>query len=314
MTVSKTPMIIALVLSVLLVVGVLVGAKLVFGRAASEPVAMSTLDNPDAASPECAEFLQAVPDTLVGHARAAIAQPVPPGAAAWKSSSLEQVTLRCGVDVPLQYTDVSVLDDVQGTLWLTVFDATPGSSMRTFYALNRDKVIAVTGDAEGLQQHGIADIGRQLAAALDTLAVSRQPVHPLPLADLDVVAGGGGTCKELLAKLPTSFSSSDSAEFSLVSKDSLPENTAVWVAKDFEPVVVRCGTGFPDGYQPGVQLHQVDDVVWFEDTALGNGTTASAWFAVDRVDVVAVSMPQVVAQVVLAQLSPIIGDVVPAER
>ena len=312
--VNKTPMIIALILSLLLVVGVLVGAKLVFHQATSEPIAMSTLDNPDASSPECTKFIESVPDELLGHNRATIAEPAPPGAAAWKSSSLEQVTLRCGVDVPLQYTDLATLDDVQGTSWLTVVDATPGSSLRTFYALNRDKVIAVTSDAAGLQQKTVTDIGQQLATALDTLPVAQQPTHPLPLTDLDIVSKNSSSCHALLDKLPKSFSSSDSAEFTRTENGSLPKNTAAWTAKDFEPVILRCGTSFPQSYQAGAQLQQINDVVWFEDTTLGNGTTASAWFAVDGKDVVAVSMPQVIAQVVLAQFSPHITQKIPKQK
>lgn len=311
--VNKTPMIIALILSLLLVVGVLIGAKLVFRQAASEPIAMSTLDNPDASSPECAKFLESVPDKLLGHDRATIAEPAPPGAAAWKSSSLEQVTLRCGVDIPLQYTDLAMLDDVQDTSWLTVVDATPGSSLRTFYALNRDKVIAVTSDAAGLQQKTVTDISEQLAKALDTLPLTKQPTHPLPLANLDIVSKNTKSCAALLDKLPQSFSSSDSAEFTRTN-NNLPTNTAAWTAKDFEPIILRCGTDFPESYQAGAQLQQINNVVWFEDTTVGNGTTASAWFAVDGEDVVAVSMPQVVAQVVLAQLSPQITKEIPQQK
>lgn len=312
--VNKTPMIIALILSLLLVVGVLIGAKLVFHQATSEPIAMSTLDNPDASSPECAKFLESVPDNLLGHDRATLAEPAPPGAAAWKSSSLEQVTLRCGVDIPLQYTDLATLDDVQGTSWLTVVDATPGSSLRTFYALNRDKVIAVTSDAAGLEQKTVTDIGEQLAQALDTLPLTQRPAHPLPLADLDIVNKNSSSCSALLDKLPQNFSSSDSAEFTRTKNNNLPKNTAAWIAKDFEPVILRCGTNFPESYQAGAQLQQINDVVWFEDTTVGNGTTASAWFAVDGKDVVAVSMPQVVAQVVLAQLSAQITKEIPKQK
>ncbi len=306
--VNKTPMIVALVLSLVLVVGVLVGAKVVYNRAASQPVGMGTIDTPEASSVECQDFVAALPEKLLGHKKAKIIEPVPPGAAAWKSSSLEQITLRCGVNVPLQFTELSPLDDVNGTTWLTVVDATPGSTMRTYYALNREKVIAVTTDAKGMSDYTINDLGQELDEALQTLDTTTPKPNPVPLSDLEVTAADSAACSKVLDRLPESFSSSDSGDFRRVEATSLPKNMLAWIADGFEPIIIACGTEFPENYEAGSQLNQVNEVVWFEDAVLGNGTTTSTWFAVDRKETVAISMPQIIAQSVLAQVSPIVAE------
>ena len=95
----RRPLIIALVLAVLLVVGVLAGAKIVYDRAAHQPVGMSIIEAPDAAT--CGPLLDALPATLAGHPRAELADPAPEGAAAWASNSTDRITLRCGISLPL---------------------------------------------------------------------------------------------------------------------------------------------------------------------------------------------------------------------
>lgn len=302
---KKTPIIIALVLGVSLVVGVLIGAKVVFNKAALQPVAMATLDTPESASEECAQFIAALPDTVLGHRRVGIVHPAPPGAAAWKSSSIEQVTVRCGVELPFQYTSLSTLDDVSGTSWLTVVDATPGSSMRTMYAVNRNKVVAVTTDDQGLGSHTAIDLASDLAPAIETLAVSTPSPHPVPLSSLDSDPATGKQCAELLADLPESIGTE--TPYTRVTDVSLPDQTAAWHARDHEPIVVRCGVGFPENYAAGARLQQVNELAWFEDTVLGNGTTASTWYPVGRDINIAVSMPQSIGNPALVSLGEVIA-------
>lgn len=302
---NKTPIIIALILGLLLVVGVLVGAKVVFDKAALQPVAMATLDTPEAASEECAQFVAALPDTVVGHRRVGIAPPVPPGAAAWKSSSVEQVTVRCGVQLPFQYTALSTLDDVAGTSWLTVVDATPGSSMRTMYAVNRNKVIAVTTDAQGLGSYSPADLATDLAPAVETLATSSPSPHPIPLSSLDSDPAAAQQCTDLFSDLPESIGTE--TRYTRVTDISLPDHMAAWRARDHEPIVLRCGVGFPENYAAGARLHQVNELAWFEDTVLGNGTTAATWYPVGRDMNIAVSMPQAIGNPALVSLGEVIA-------
>jgi len=72
--------------------------------------------------------------------------------------------------------------------------------------------------------------------------------------------------------------------------------------------VVRCGVGMPESYAAGAQLTQVDEVPWYEDTALGNGSTAGVWYALGYGSTVAVSLPLDVGDTVLPQISGIIAD------
>ncbi|MDN6246069.1 MAG: DUF3515 domain-containing protein, partial [Corynebacterium casei] len=85
------------------------------------------------------------------------------------------------------------------------------------------------------------------------------------------------------------------------------ENTAAWSAPGFEPIVIRCGVAPPAGYEPGEQLQQINDIPWFQDTTLGEGTTAGTWYALGRATDIAVSAPQGVANTALVELGEIIS-------
>lgn len=277
---GRTAIYLSLVLAVALVLGVVIGAKLVFDRAAKQPVAMSDLPAPLADSQECADFLAGLPDELIGHDRAEIAEPAPDGVAAWASSSVERVTLRCGVDLPLQYTDYAPTREIGGVEWLLITDATPGSTLASWYTVDRSPVIAVTADEESLGRadNPVEDLG---AAALP--ATGHEP-FPAPLSQL--AAGDAARCEDLMANLPDSIAEG----YSRI--DVADPLTAAWTAEGLEPVVLRCGVAPPENYEPGIQLNQVNDIVWFEDTTLANGTTSSTWFALGRDVDVAVSVPQ----------------------
>ncbi|GAA1470768.1 DUF3515 domain-containing protein [Corynebacterium felinum] len=294
---NKTPIVIALVLGVLLVIGTLVGAKVAYNRAALQPVSMATLDTPDAQSVECKEFIAALPNKVLGHPRAELVDPAPAGAAAWRSSSTQQVTLRCGVQLPLQFSALSTLRDDAGTAWLTIKDVTPSSTMQTWYAVHKEKVVAVTTDAEGLAgaDSPVTDLGSALMVLKET---EHQP-HPVPLTEL--VADKSERCDALVKHLPEQISE---YQRSLISLD---KGMAAWVAEGLEPIVLRCGVAFPESYTPGVKVTQVDDVVWFEDTIVGNGTTASYWYALGRDAGVVVSMPQAVGNSALVVLGEVMS-------
>ncbi|GAB3700054.1 DUF3515 domain-containing protein [Corynebacterium nasicanis] len=289
----------SLVLAVALVLGVVIGAKLVFDRVATQPVAMSDLPAPQADSPACAAFVDTLPERLIGHDRAEIAQPAPDGVAAWSSSSVERVTLRCGVDLPLQYTAYAPTETVEGVEWLRITDATPGSTLQTWYAVDRAQVVAVTADAESLGRH--EEPVAELSEAMATLAPATHEPYPAPLSQL--AGGDPAVCGDLLAALPGTLAGD-------YERIDVPEaHTVAWAANGREPVVLRCGVAPPENYQPGIQLNQVNDIVWFEDTVLASGTTAGTWFALGRETDIAVSTPQDVSSEVLVQL----GEVIAAE-
>ncbi|WP_040085705.1 DUF3515 domain-containing protein [Corynebacterium humireducens] len=294
---SRTAIYLSLVLAVALVLGVVVGAKVVFERAAKQPVPMSDLPAPLADSPECTAFLDVLPDELIGHDRAEILEPAPDGVAAWSSSSTERVTLRCGVDLPLQYTPYAPTETVDGVEWLRITDMTPGSTLQTWYTVDREQVVAVTADGESLGRHKEPVSG--LAEAVATLPAADHEPFPAPLSQL--ASGDTAVCGDLLAAVPD-----DLAED--YERIDVPEaNTVAWVANGREPVVLRCGVAPPENYEPGIQLNQVDDVVWFEDTILATGTTAATWFALGRENDIAVSAPQDVSSEVLVRLGRVIA-------
>lgn len=292
---GRTAIYLSLVLAVALVLSVVVGAKLVFDRAAKQPVAMSDLPAPLADSPECADFIAGLPDELIGHDRAEIAEPAPDGVAAWASSSVERVTLRCGVDLPLQYTDYAPTETIDGVEWLLITDATPGSTLASWFTVDRTPVVAVTADEESLGRadNPVEDLG---ASALP--AAGHEP-FPAPLSQL--AAGDGARCGDLLDNLPDTLAE----EYSRI--DVAEPLTAAWAANGLEPVVLRCGVAPPENYQPGIQLNQVNDIVWFEDTTLANGTTSSTWFALGRDVDIAVSVPQETGNAAVVALGEVIS-------
>ncbi|AKE41070.1 putative secreted protein [Corynebacterium kutscheri] len=307
--VRRTPIVIALILSLLLVIGVLIGARITLEKASKQPVAMATIDSPLADSQQCSQFINAVPEKFFGFPQAEIAQPVPAGAAAWQKDSGKRVTLRCGVYLPLQYNALSITKDIEGVQWLPVVDATPGSNMYTYYAVTVSPHIAVTFDASYTDQPE-----KELAALKNAVAVLETIVaqpFPTPLIDLapdtDLAQETAASCQDFLERLPEEISF-----YTRSTSDALEKNMAAWTASGYEPIVVRCGVGFPDNYTAGAQLQQVNDLTWFEDTTLGNGTTTSTWFVLGREAIVALHVPQASGNAAVVAMSHVISETIAA--
>lgn len=284
---NRTAVYVSLGLAVALVCAVILGSKFYYASLPKTPVAIASLPSPEASSAECAKVIDAAPERFMGHPRAPIAEPVPPGVAAWASDSVNSVTLRCGVDMPYQYTKYSQLTEVDGTQWLRVTDMTPGSTLTTWYTANRAPVVAVTTFDDSLPK-GLD--------AVQELALHDQERQPAPLADLRAVAAD---CTALSDALPLTLASDYELQ---------PDADAfVWTAPGREAIVARCGVEPPPGYKAGVQLQQINDIPWFEDTTLASGTTASTWFALGRETDIALHIPQDVAQEVLVDMSNVIA-------
>ncbi|MCS4534801.1 DUF3515 domain-containing protein [Corynebacterium sp. HS2168-gen11] len=306
---AKVPIFIALGLALCLVIGVLIGAKAVYDRVAQQPVALAALDTPEAASEQCATLVKHLPDTLEGFPRAEIVAPVPPGTAVWRKSSTEQITLRCGVQLPLQYSALSETIDVNGVQWLPVMDTTPSSTLQTWYTVNLAKVVAVTTDDQGFAKEKFPVA--QLGEALSKLDLTQPQPYPLPLADLPEDPASAAACKQVMQHLPATLGDSVSYTRRDIADQPL---MAAWVAQGYEPIVLRCGVEFPQHYQPGARLHQVDEMVWFEDTLLGNGTTASYWYGLGRTHIGVISAPQDSSAVALVSLGKILTQHFPADN
>ncbi|WP_288725577.1 DUF3515 domain-containing protein [uncultured Corynebacterium sp.] len=296
--IPKPFIVISLVLAVALIVGVLAGAKVYFNRVALTPVSMPELPSPLADSPECASLLDALPNTLMGHKRAELAEPAPAGAAAWQSSSTERVTLRCGVDMPLQYNEYTPTFEAGGAQWMRIDDPIAGSNLTTWYTTDRSPVVAVTAD------------GSASSAALDDVNAGALPqfTHapaPAPLSQLEEGADAGA-CDALPAALPES----PAEGYTRFEVDQ--PRTVAWQAEGKEPIVLRCNVAQPENYEPGLQLYQINGVTWFEDTELAGNPGASTWFALGRDAVIAVHLPQGEGNAAVTALSEAIEATVPA--
>ena len=296
---NRTTIYVSLGLAVALVLGVLVGARVFFNRVALQPVAMTQLPAPEAASAECTSLIDALPATLANLKRAELAEPAPEGAAAWQASSTERITLRCGVDAPAQYTPYAQTEDIDGVRWLRVNDATPGSTLATWFTVDRSPVLAVTADTQQLRD-GTAPVSGIDTAALTGPAPEQRPA---PLADL--AAGGGadaGACDSLLAAAP------DSIAEGYTRVDAVSEQTVAWSAAGQDAIVLRCGVADPANYGPGARLDQINGVPWFEDVKLANGTTASTWYAMGRDVQVAASLPQAESNEAITNLTNLVAE------
>ena len=69
--------------------------------------------------------------------------------------------------------------------------------------------------------------------------------------------------------------------------------------------MLRCGIADPD-VPLGERLQQINEVPWFEDTVLADGTTASTWYPLGREVAVAVSTPQAAAQESLSRITELL--------
>ena len=86
-----------------------------------QPVAIPAVPAPRAQDPACRAVLEALPQRLGDYQRAPIAQPAPPGAAAWRAASGgEPVVLRCGLDRPADFAVGSPIQLVDRVQWFEV--------------------------------------------------------------------------------------------------------------------------------------------------------------------------------------------------
>ncbi|MGE2718845.1 DUF3515 domain-containing protein [Mycolicibacterium celeriflavum] len=170
----------ALVVAVAGIVAVLVVAVMRQNSAPREPVPVAAVPAPQATSSECADLIADLPDELDDQIRAPLADPAPPGAAAWRAEDGgEPVVLRCGVDRPAEFVvgaPVQVVDDVQ---WFRVgepgADTTDAERARsTWYAVDRGVYIALT-----LPQ-GSGPTPIQLLSSAIAKALPAKPVTPGP--------------------------------------------------------------------------------------------------------------------------------------
>lgn len=327
--------ILSTVLAVALIIGVIAAAKITVDRKVYAPMAMGPVDAPEASSQVCADFVDRLPGDLGRFRAVELREPAPSGAAGYRDSSGAELSVRCGVNVPDQYTVLSPVFSAGEVRWTAVSDATPGSDLRTWYAVGGSPAVAVTTSA---------DVGGALGAvgsALSSIYDANSPAKPAPypLSDAPVAGGSEGSggsggetespaCRKFLESLPSALGSwrlvhtstgsgksSDQAKFGSLPKDvsrsaldKAPSGSATYLADDREPVVIRCGLAMPKSYAPGAQLTQVDDVPWFSDPSLSRGSTMGHWYALGHEQIVGLAMPQSAGDEVIASVTSAISS------
>ncbi|MCZ9292894.1 DUF3515 domain-containing protein [Corynebacterium meitnerae] len=313
--INRSLVYISLGLALLLVIGVLAGSKFVLSRTAQQPVTLSPLPAPMADSPECAALVDQLPEKLVGHKRTPLADPAPAGAAVWQSSTTERVTLRCGVDMPLQYTKLTPTFTAAGAEWIKVTDPT-GTGLATWFTVDRSPVIAVTAESEALGRNDNPVEGLNLGAAKgDAATPARAPLAAVE----DAPEFSSHACNAFMAALPEELTEGYTP-IEVGDVQGYPKDrTKVWGGDGLEPIVVRCGVKQPDSYAPGAVLTQVNEIPWFEDEAAAedpetSGGLATTLYALGREANIAISLPAGLGDEALNTVSAVITSHVPERK
>lgn len=305
---------IALLLAIVFVIAVLAGAKVLANRQTYTPVAMGPVDAPGAQSTQCTDAVGSAPDKLADFRQVEVMEPAPEGVLAYRDSSGTELTIRCGVTLPDQYTVMSPIHQTEDTGWFEVKDATPGSSLHTWYSVTGTPEFAVTSEAD---TDSVVDALSEFSPLVtDANGDSEAPTaNALPLVEDKKAKGSKAVCTKFANKLPEEIEgyrrlSADEAKQTLAdnakasgaergknvtnAERAIDTGAVIYQPKEsgFEPVVIRCGVKFPSEYRPGERVTQVDSVPWFDAPALAKGSTSGRWYAIGHEQVVAVAMPQ----------------------
>jgi hypothetical protein len=141
----------ALLIAAVALAGLAIGAILVIAatrHAPPQPVALPAVAAPQATNAACRALADALPQRLGDYQRASLAQPTPPGAAAWRAGpDGEPVVLRCGLDRPADFVVGSPIQVVDRVQW---FEVTAGqqsggeAGRSTWYTVDRPVYVALT--------------------------------------------------------------------------------------------------------------------------------------------------------------------------
>ncbi|BBZ23697.1 DUF3515 domain-containing protein [Mycolicibacter hiberniae] len=110
------------------------------GGRGAEPVPLATVPAPQADSADCHAVLDALPTALGDYRRAELAEPAPPGAAAWTAADGAAVVLRCGLDRPTDFVVGSPIQVVDHVQWFEVREG----DRATWYVVDRSTYLALT--------------------------------------------------------------------------------------------------------------------------------------------------------------------------
>ncbi|HTI26302.1 MAG TPA: DUF3515 domain-containing protein [Kutzneria sp.] len=139
------------------------------------PLALVSIDAPDAGSPACASLLKALPQQVTDSGaqvpRRELAKPAPAATVAWGDAQHEPIVLRCGMGKPPELTQTAQLGTVNGVQWL---DVVGDAGTLTHYVVDRSVYIALTESKDA----GTGPVQEVAAAVTKTLPA--QPVAPNP--------------------------------------------------------------------------------------------------------------------------------------
>jgi Protein of unknown function (DUF3515) len=106
-----------------------------------QPVAVAAVPATQAQDPLCRAVLEALPQRLGDYQRAPIAQPAPPGTAAWRTAGDgEPVVFRCGLERPTDFVVGSPIQVVDRVQWFDVRQ----DGRSTWYTVDRPVYAALT--------------------------------------------------------------------------------------------------------------------------------------------------------------------------
>jgi hypothetical protein len=167
----RAVMIAAVAVAVAAVIGILAVAAFHQTTPEQRPVAIVSIPAAQADGDACRALLDALPDRLDDYGRAAVAQPAPAGAAAWRpDAGGDPVILRCGLDRPTDFvagTPVQMVDDVA---WFHIAD----TGRTTWIAVDRPVYVALTLP-DGSGPTPIQLISGAVAKAMPAVAVNPGP-------------------------------------------------------------------------------------------------------------------------------------------
>ncbi|MGY0500767.1 DUF3515 domain-containing protein [Nocardia sp. FBN12] len=134
----------AVALPVVLIVAVLVAAFIALRAPVErEPLALGPVPAPAADGPACQALLPALPAELGDYTKATLVEPAPPATRAWQlPEGGDPITLRCGLDRPLEFNRASPLTVIDGVKWFQVRDEVGKTG--TWFAVDRETYIALT--------------------------------------------------------------------------------------------------------------------------------------------------------------------------
>ena len=138
-----------------------------------QPVAIPAVPAPRAQDPACRAVLEALPQRLGDYQRAPIAQPAPPGAAAWRAASGgEPVVLRCGLDRPADFAVGSPIQLVDRVQWFEVRQ----DDRSTWYTVDRPVYAALTLPS-GSGPTPIQQLSELIDRTMPAVPISPSPVR-----------------------------------------------------------------------------------------------------------------------------------------